>query len=64
MAEKSKDGGLFLPPVLQNKYKQQSGSSVFHQMPVTNEMQFVKQVSELQSQVRPRPFIGVSTGPV
>lgn len=41
---------------LQNKYKekcrQEVGSGVFHQMPETKEMEFVKQISELQSEVR------------
>lgn len=41
---------------VQNKYKQKNrleiSSSVFHQMPETKETEFVKQISELQSEVR------------
>lgn len=46
--------------VLQNKYKQKGrleiSSSVFHHMPETKEMEFVKQISELQSEVRRSDF--------
>lgn len=50
--------------VLQNKYKQKSrqemGSSLFHQMPETSETEFVKQISDLQSEVRLLPPADVS----